>query len=168
MQYVIPQGKTSSGINFRPLFSSVIEGTFRLNSDCLYDIDTLTPREATSWNKIVGIGNLFSFNSNNARIGFRMKLDGTQIFEAGSYIHDKGPYDTIKNPARHICYFEPDEDHYFRVEDHDKWYKLTVKDQTVIHEKSTNKFLMRAMMFPYVEMGDKPAPHNMTFNISLK
>jgi hypothetical protein len=166
--YTIKAGNTSpNGINFNPFIGSVIEGTARFSRSCLFDTSQMTPREASSYHKLIGICNLFKPSTQSGRLAYRMDMRGNQVLELATYTHNNGAYN-VADPGKFICFMEVETDFYFRVETQDRNFKFTINDTTVNHPVNFNKISMRGLQYPYFQAGDKPAPHDMVYVINRK
>ncbi len=165
--YVIKKDKKDSRINFA-FCGSVIEGTAKFHSNCSYDTEGLTPREISSYNKLVGMADLFNFNKKSCRLGWRMSLTGENKLELAAYLHDRDIYNPVLKPAQFICFIDFDQEFYFRIEDLEYSYKLTINDVSITIPKKDKKLGIRVKQWPFFELADKPAPHNMTFQINFK
>ena len=167
MEYIIPKGKNyPKGLHFYLFPKKVISGTFILSKSALYSNKGLDERSFTSWNKITGLTNLLTFGKDSGRLAYR--CINNSYFQIGSYIHDRGGYNVINNPARIITTVEPEEECYFRLEELDYGYQFNVNDAVLLHPKSTKSSILRYRNIPYIQYGDAPALQDTKIIINFK
>jgi hypothetical protein len=166
-EYLIKENATSaSGIHVNLFLPSIIEGTFKLHDNTLYSTVGMSDRAATSINKIVGFTDLLTGGKDSARFGY--KCVNNAYHKIYTYVHDNSKDYVLSNPAKFICDIEAGDEVYFRLEDKNYEYVFQINDIVVVHPKSKKKMSVRYQNYPYFQLADSPAMHDMNYSVTRK